>query len=71
MYDKYLVLIKHFSLFTEYMNILGMQHLAPFWHFKLNKFIPVYSNTFFIGSYRIGTLAFTYKFIIPVHYMYP
>lgn len=30
MYDKYLVLIKHFFLITEYMNILGMQHLAPF-----------------------------------------
>lgn len=70
MYDKYLVHIKHFSLFTEYRNILGMQHLAPFWHFKLNKFIPVYSNTFFIGSYQIGTLAFKYKFIIPLHKQY-
>lgn len=70
MYDKYLVHIKHFSLFTEYRNILGMQHLAPFWHFKLNKFIPVYSNTFFIGSYQIGTLAFKYKFIIPLYKQY-
>lgn len=47
-----------------------MQHLAPFWHFKLNKFIPVYSNTFFIGSYQIGTLAFKYKFIIPLYKQY-
>lgn len=70
MYDKYLVHIKHFSLFTEYRNILGMQHLAPFWHFKLNKFIPVYSNTFFIGSYQIGTHAFKYKFIIPLYKQY-
>lgn len=47
-----------------------MQHLAPFWHFKLNRFIPVYSNTFFIGSYQIGTLAFKYKFIIPLYKQY-